>query len=250
MNSKKEYVCILGVFIFVVITSFKLGSDYGVIGLKEPTALAYKNGILYVANKGNYVSMLDKYGNILELEYLNIKKPSSIILDGNDFVVSSNNELFFYQKPLELKKVIRFDDKIVQIAKSNSGVLVLLSNGDILKVNYLEAKFLCNIPNASSITFGDGYFFVVVGNFINVYDNDNCNRLETSREFGVEINYISYNDGVVSATSTSDNIVFLLNQHLDKIKSYKFDKPTFAYYSKQKFFVCSRKLGKIYIKNN
>ena len=248
MNSKKEYICIAGIFIFVVITSFKFGGDRSVIGLKEPSALVYKNGILYVANKGNYISMLDKYGNILELEYLNIEKPSSIILDGNGFVVSSNNELFFYKKTLEIKKVIRFDGKIIQIANSSSGILVLLSSGDIFEVNNLGVKFIRNIPNASSITFGDGYLFVVVGNLINAYSN--YNRLEVSREFGVEINYISYNDGVISATSTPSNIVFLLNPYLDQIKSYNFDKPTFAYYSKHRLFVCSSKLGRIYIKNN
>ncbi len=247
MNTKKEYIYIVGIAIFVAITSFKFGSDYSVFGLKQPISLAYKDGILYVANKSGYVSMLDKYGNILELDFLNLKDPSNVIAINNTIVVSLGNDLLFYEKPSKLAKLMKFNDNIVQIARENNTILVLLANSDILLVNNYTPTLLCNIKGAVSIASSSKYLFVATLNTINVY-NHQCQAL-FSKAFSAPIERINYNDNVLSVTSTSNNQVLLLNEHLEKLKSYKFDKPTFAFYTKDKLFVCSFELGKIYIKN-
>lgn len=248
MTSKKEYMCIAGIVIFIALTSFKFGSDYDVVGLKQPINLSYEDGILYVANKSGYVSMLDKYGNILELDFLKIRKPSNVIINQNNIAVSSDNEIFFFTRPSKLTKVIKFYDKIVQISSQNKDILILLANGDILKITDSKAVFLRNVAHASSIASSATHFFVTIGNLINVYDN--YNHLLESRQFNVPISYISFNNEHLTATSTPNNIVFVLNQKLQVLKSYKFDKPTFAFYTKNKLFVCSDELDKLYIKNN
>lgn len=248
MNSKKEYLCIAGIVIFIVLTSFKFGSDYDVIGLKQPINLSYEDGILYVANKSGYVSMLDKYGNILELDFLKIRKPSDVIINQNNIIVSSDNEIFFFKRPSKLTKVMKFYNKVVQISSQNKDILILLANGDILKIIGSKTVFLKNVAHASSIASSSTRFFVVVDNLINIYEGDN--HLLESKQFDVPISYISFSNGYLAATSTPNNIVFLLNQKLQIIKSYKFDKPTFAFYAKSKLFVCSSELDKLYIKSN
>lgn len=250
MNSKKEYVYVVGIAIFIAITSFKFGSDYSIFGLKQPQSLAYKDGILYVANKNGYISMLDEYGNILELDFLHVNDPSNVLVIDYTIVVSSDNTLLFYKLPSKLETSIKFNDKIVQIARKDrkdSDILVLLANGDILLVSNNKQILLCKVHNATSIASSSKYLFVATQNTINAY-NYNC-QLLFSIAFSIPMRRINYNDGVISVTSTSNNEVFLLNERLQKIKSYKFDKPTFAIYSKNKLFVCSLKLGKVYIKS-
>ncbi len=247
MNSKKEYVYVVGIAIFIAITSFKFGSDYSIFGLKQPQSLAYKDGILYVANKNGYISMLDEYGNILELDFLHVNDPSNVLVINNTIAVSSDNTLLFYKLPSKLETSMKFNDKIVQIARKDSDILVLLANGDILLVSNNKQMLLCNVNNAASIASSSKYLFVATQNTINAY-NYNC-QLLFSKAFSIPVRRINYNDGVISVTSTSNNQVFLLNERLQKIKSYKFDKPTFAIYSKNKLFVCSQKLGKVYIKS-
>ncbi len=247
MNSKKEYVYVVGIAIFIAITSFKFGSDYSIFGLKQPQSLAYKDGILYVANKNGYISMLDEYGNILELDFLHVNDPSNVLVINNTIAVSSDNTLLFYKLPSKLETSMKFNDKIVQIARKDSDILVLLANGDILLVSNNKQMLLCNINNAASITSSSKYLFVATHNTINAY-NYNC-QLLFSIAFNIPVRRINYNDSVITVTSTSNNEVFLLNERLQKIKSYKFDEPTFAIYSKNKLFVCSQKLGKVYIKS-
>ncbi|HEX13134.1 MAG: hypothetical protein ACPLW6_00415 [Desulfurella sp.] len=246
--SKKEYACIAGIVIFIVITSFKFGNDYSVYGLKKPLSLSYSNGILYVVQKDGYISMLDKYGHILELEFLDLNDPSSILTYQNMIVVSTKDNLFFYQRSSKLLKVVKFSGKIRQIANFGNDILVLLDTGDILKVQNYKVKFLFNIKGASSIATNDNEIFVVVGHSIKSY---NINKqVLTSKDFSVPIDYISFNNGYLSVTSQQVNRVFILNKDLMLVKSFKFEKPTFAYYSNQKLFVCSSDLDKIYIRNN
>jgi hypothetical protein len=247
MNSKKEYICIAGIFIFIALTSFKISNDYSVSGLKQPFSLSYSDGILYVVNKNGYISMLDKYGHILELEFLDIKGLSDLIAYQDKLVVSRSRDLLFYKKPSKLVKVVDFHDTIKKLANQSGNILVLLNNGDCFLVNH-NTKFLFNIPDASSIALSNKYIFAVAGNFIKVYDKHN--HLITSKTYSFPIDSISYNDGYLALTSASYNRVFLLNENLEEVESFKFDKPSFVYYSKQKLFVCSSKLGRIYIKNN
>ncbi len=250
MNSKKEYICIAGIVIFIAITSFKFGNDYSVYGLKKIIGLTYNNNILYALSKDGYVSMLDKYGHILELEFLNFKEPTSILAykNKNELVVSADNELIFYQLPSKFVKTIKFSANIKQIARLGKSVLVLLKNGNCLKVDNHEVSLLFNIDGATSIASSNTEIFVAFGNCIVSY---NLNKQVLAKTcFGKPINYINFDDGYLSVTSTSSNKVFLLNKNLDVVKSLTFDKPTFAYYSKQKLFVSSSDLDKIYIKNN
>jgi len=247
MNSKKEYICIAGIVIFIALTSFKISNDYTVAGLKQPFSLSYSDGILYVVNKNGYVSMFDKYGHILELEFLDLKGSSNVVAYQDKLVVSVGRDLLFYKKPSKLVKVVRFYDTINKLANQNESILVLLNNGDCLLVNH-NTKFLFNIPDASSIALSNKYIFAVAGNLIKVYDKHN--HLITSKTYSFPIDSISYNDGYLVLTSAYYNRVFLLNKKLEEVESFKFDKPAFAYFSKEKLFVCSSKLGRIYIKNN
>lgn len=247
MNLKKEHIFVAGIVIFIALTSFKISNDYSIVGLKQPDSLSYSDGILYVVNNGGYVSIFDKYGHILELEFLDLKEPSNVVALKDKLIVSEGNNLLFYKKPSKLVKIVKFYDTINKIANQNGSILVLLNNGDCLLVNQ-NTKFLFNIPDASSIAASSKYIFVAKGNLIEVYDKHN--HLVASKRYSFPIDSISYNDGYLTLVSTFYNKVFLLNQDLKDEQTFKFDKPSFAYYSKQRIFVCSSKLGRIYIKNN
>lgn len=248
INSRKELVVFFGITIFIIITSFKLGSDYSVVGLKKPWSLVYHNGILYVANEDGFITILDKYGNILELEFINISRPSSMTLDKNKLVVASQEKLFFYTLRGDLVKEVDLEKNITQIIQYKNNLLVLLFGGDIIEVKNFKPFLFATLHQANSIAADDNLIFVAESHYIYVY-NKGLHVIK-EREFSVTIDNICFSDDILIATSEKGNIVFELDKNLNIVKKYKFERPSFAFYDNRKLFVSSKDYNKIYIKSD
>ncbi|AEA33731.1 hypothetical protein [Hippea maritima] len=105
LNDKKLFFFVL-VLGFVMLAGFKLVNDSEVIGLKHPESVCFYKNYLYVSNIGSsptspnkdgFITKLDRYGNILEYEFIDdLKAPKGIFAYNDKLYIADLTRLCIY----------------------------------------------------------------------------------------------------------------------------------------------------------
>ncbi len=99
----KNMLFLMGLFLIIILSSFKFVSFNEVIGLKHPESAFLYNGYIYVSNIGSspvsrnldgFITKLDKYGNILEYKFIDgLQAPKGVFPYKNRLFIADLNRI-------------------------------------------------------------------------------------------------------------------------------------------------------------